>query len=145
MHAYEIKGQTDNVSRVIKQADFYNVSFPRLTLVTTENHISWAMENLPIFWGILLVLNTADGPRFFHKRPAKQNPYFCKKKALLMLWKEELVNAALVSNILTRKSDSRFDLAEKLDKALRKSEVASLVSNVVNRRVLQAIHNKGNV
>ncbi|MEW3927462.1 sce7726 family protein [Pseudomonas aeruginosa] len=49
MHCYEIKGETDNVRRILSQSEFYSRSFPKLTLVTTENHVRWAMEkSLPI-------------------------------------------------------------------------------------------------
>ena len=54
MHCYEIKGETDNVRRILSQSEFYSRSFPKLTLVTTENHVRWAMEKIPADWGIML-------------------------------------------------------------------------------------------
>lgn len=54
MHCYEIKGETDNVRRLLSQSEYYSQSFPKLTLVTTENHLKWAATHAPEHWGLIL-------------------------------------------------------------------------------------------
>ena len=44
LHCYEIKGETDTVQRIQKQGEFYNKSFQLITLVTTANHLEYALK-----------------------------------------------------------------------------------------------------
>lgn len=146
MHGYEIKGETDKVSRIKIQSGYYNTSFPLLTLVTTQNHIEWAVENLECFWGIILVLITSDGIKFKHIRGAKNNPQFCKKLSLSMLWKNELLNMAQATiPHLIRKSDSRADLAEKIFSAINKKSMLSMLSQLVSDRYSETVINECNM
>lgn len=146
MHGYEIKGETDKVSRIKIQSGYYNTSFPFLTLVTTHNHAHWALENLEWFWGIILVSMTPDGLKFKHIRGAKNNPLFCKKKSLSMLWKNELMNIAHATvPESVKKSDSRAELAEKIFPALTKKSMLSAISRLVSNRYLETVENKCNM
>lgn len=146
MHGYEIKGEKDKVSRIKIQSEYYNTSFPLLTLVTTQNHVEWAVKNLEWFWGIILVSISPDGIKFKHIRGAKNNPQFCKKLSLSMLWKNELLNIAQATVPHSiRKSDSRADLAEKIFPVINKKSVLSMVSQLVSKRYSEAVVNECNV
>lgn len=136
LHGYEIKGESDSVSRIIRQSKYYNQSFPKLSLVTTPNHMDWAQKNLPEFWGIILVKKNSAGVGIVHKRPAKNNPFFSKEMSLLMLWKEELLSARLFDhNILTNERDSRAKMASKIADKLSKEEIINLLSaSIINRK-----------
>src|SRR5574340_288555 len=54
-HCYEIKGESDTLNRISRQAEYYNTTFSRITLVTTSNHVSNALKMIPEFWGVLVV------------------------------------------------------------------------------------------
>lgn len=144
IHGFEIKGETDKVSRVLKQSAYYNVVMPKLTLVTTENHLTWADRNLPYFWGIILVMENSDGPKLKYHRRAKANPEFSKEKSLLTLWKNELLNEAFhPSGVKVNKSDTRSMIAKKISKFLTKKQVIEMLSySILKRKSLQAIDNK---
>ena len=136
MHDFEIKGETDSVSRVSKQSVYYNVSLPKLTLVTTQNHLSWASKHLPAFWGIILAKKDQEGQvRLTHKRPAKNNPNFSKETSLLMLWKAELLNPRFqILETEVRQNDSRAELATKIAARLTKDQIAALLATSINDR-----------
>jgi hypothetical protein len=140
LHGFEIKGESDSVSRISKQSRYYNLSFPKLTLVTTQNHMDWVQKNLPEFWGVLLAKRTPFGIGFTYKRSAKNNPFFSKEMSLLMLWKEEMLNSQMYSNDLKiRKKDSRAELASKIAPQLNKDAIVSLLkASIANRMKTKA-------
>ena len=136
LHGYEIKGESDSVSRINRQSLYYNLSFARLTLVTTQNHLYWVQKNLPEFWGILLAKKIPGGISFTYTRPAKNNPFFSKEMSLLMLWKEELLNLqTYTNNLKIRKKDSRAELASKIASQLNKKAILSLLSTSIANRM----------
>lgn len=127
MHCYEIKGKTDSVQRVLVQSKYYNLSFDKLSLVTTENHISWALANLPVFWGIIKVYMDRGVVKFSYVRAATVNPLYDKKSSMLMLWKNELFLLSDKLGVQVKKSFSREDIAsvisDKVDKKTILDEV----------------------
>ena len=90
-HCYEIKGETDEVRRITKQATFYDLSFIETTLVTTNNHLAAARRLAPAHWGILVAWLDGDSVEFRPERPATVSSVFDKQLALLTLWKSELL------------------------------------------------------
>lgn len=146
MHCFEIKGQTDNVRRVLTQSEFYSKSFPKLTLVTTENHLPWAIKNLPEYWGILLAEIKNECVSFKYIRKVKFNSFFCKQAALMMLWKTELETMAHTnSNIYLKKSFTRADIANEISVKLSKSEALTGLQAAIKKRSSNTIYNKGNM
>lgn len=90
-HCYEIKGATDRIDRITAQGAYYNASFRRITLVTTECNLRRAMKLAPRFWGIMIAIEVGDAVRFRHVRAARLNPYFEKQAAAMTLWKSEML------------------------------------------------------
>lgn len=128
LHGFEIKGETDKVARLKAQAPFYNKSLPRLTLVTTPNHLKWAEKNLDNFWGILLASETPYGVRFRYARAAKRNPLCDARLALQILWRDELTE--LASELGIQISNQRSTRAQ----------IADLVASIASQRtVIQGI------
>lgn len=136
MHAYEIKGAGDNVTRLRVQSPFYNTSFPFITLVTTRGHVSWAVNNLDAHWGIIeAYVDVKAVTRFRYVRKALPNPLFCKRLSLSMLWRDELLQlgARKVPDLM-RKNDSREILIRKICPALSKQDSLELISNTIAKR-----------
>lgn len=134
LHCYEIKGETDSIRRVLTQANYYNTSFSKITLVTTKNHITWAMKHAPYFWGLILVEGNEDNIKLKYVRKTGSNAYFKKKDALMMLWKDELIKAADQFEIKIKKSNSRTELAEILSKSISKDSLLNTVQYLVSQR-----------
>lgn len=146
LHCYEIKGQTDNVRRVLAQSEFYSRSFPKLTLVTTENHLSWAINSLPEYWGLMLVKTQGERVIFKYIRKAITNFRFCKRKALMMLWKNELT--AMASNhpkLILKKSLTRDDIAEQISNKFNREDALAGIQSAIVGRASNVIDNKGDV
>ncbi|PTU03170.1 hypothetical protein DBR45_08480, partial [Pseudomonas sp. HMWF031] len=72
MHCYEIKSDADTLKRLIGQGSRYALVFDHITLVTAEKHLKKAIPMLPIWWGIMLVPESA-GMAFKQVRKAKPN------------------------------------------------------------------------
>lgn len=111
-HCYEIKGESDNIQRVITQGKYYDLVFPKVSLVTTQNHLNRALQLAPPHWGILLAYVSVEGIKIRHVRASKRNRSFDKRLALLTLWRSELTEVA--SHLTEQKVTSwnRANLAE---------------------------------
>lgn len=54
LHGYELKSEADNLDRLQGQIESYSKVFDRVTLVTTSNHLSHAVKQIPEWWGVKL-------------------------------------------------------------------------------------------
>lgn len=146
MHCYEIKGQTDNVRRLLAQSEFYSQSFPKLTLVTTENHIKWAEAHVPEHWGLMLAKENGGRVVLSYVRKAGANSNFSKQKALLMLWKAELTAIANSHpRVSLKKSFTRADIAAAISYGITKDDALNGIQSAIVGRALNGIHNEGDV
>jgi hypothetical protein len=119
-HCYEIKGDNDNVHRILKQSLFYNLVFKKITLVTTTNQIEKALRLAPEYWGIMCAHESKGKVKINYVRSAKSNPNFNKSLALLTLWKPELIDVALTITADKMEKLNRTQLSELI--ALRLDE-----------------------
>lgn len=134
-HCFEIKSDRDNINRVLRQAKYYDLTFSKITLVTTEKNKLKAQEILPEYWGILIASNEVGEIKLSYLRKAKTNPKWCSEKALLSLWKSELIDTCLNLNLTDIKQNfSREKLATHLSKTQRKSSIRKeLTDKLLNR------------
>lgn len=146
MHCYEIKGETDNVRRILSQSAFYSRSFPKLTLVTTDNHIRWVMDNIPSYWGVILATPGKDRTILRYVRKASTNPMFSKKDALLMLWKAELTAIATAHpGVLFKKSFNRDDIAEQISYQLSRDDALAGIQGALIERRSNVVNHESDV
>lgn len=136
-HCYEIKGRNDKVERIATQGRYYDSSFRRITLVTTENHLSKALLISPEYWGIVVATeNNSDTISFRHERGAKVNPNFCKERALLTLWKSEMLS---ILNEQSHQRKPRDFLAQLISSNKKKVELSNRICDLlVNRQLANA-------
>lgn len=138
MHCYEIKGDNDNVYRAIEQGIFYNKSFPKITLVTTEKYAKISLSKIPSFWGIIIVSYQNREISFKYLRKAKYNPFMEKKSALLSLWKDELIDIANELSVETiKKSFNREKYALEISKSITLEKLQSCMSNKIANRTIK--------
>jgi hypothetical protein len=137
IHGFEIKGESDKVSRTFKQAQFYELTIPRLTLVTTINHIEWAVQNLEPHWGIILAKpDESRNIHFKYVRAAKTNKRLSKEIALLTLWKSELIEIASNFGKINISSKTRKDLTQIISDNLTKNATLEIIATkLANRNV----------
>ena len=126
-HCYEIKGATDNINRILEQGKYYDLVFPKVSLVTTENHLGRALRLAPVHWGILLAYPTKHGVKIKHIRASMRNKLFDKQLALLTLWRSELAEVAVP---LTQQKTARMSRASLSELIAAKLSQESLMKNI---------------
>lgn len=147
MHCFEIKGATDSISRIKKQGSYYNETFAKISIVTTENHLSWCIANAPNFWGIIIAYYEKEMVKLKYVRQIQHNPFFNKKKALMTLWRAELLDIAYQNkNIHIKRHYDRENIAIEISKVLSKSEtLISIRRALLSRTRLDLGRNESNV
>ena len=134
LHCYEIKGETDTVQRIQKQGEFYNKSFPLITLVTTVNHLEYALKSAPYYWGIILAKSENGTTTFSIIRDASKNPDFSGEEALHTLWKNELLSIPQKNTLPIKDKMSKRMLSEILSQNLSETYIAEYISSTVKNR-----------
>ncbi|RDK06878.1 hypothetical protein DN412_29210 [Cupriavidus lacunae] len=147
MHCFEIKGATDSIQRLTRQASYFDQTFPKVSLVTTENHLTWCLRNLPPYWGIIVATRKRHGIALRYVRAALSSPRFVKQKALMMLWKAELTSIATdTAKIPVKSAYTREDLAAHLSQALDKQlTLASIQGAIMSRSGGEYVAEVGNM
>jgi hypothetical protein len=134
-HCYEIKSDRDKISRVIDQSKYYDVAFNKISLITTVAHQKRALDIIPDYWGLIIVSNTPQ-IKIRYIRKASFSPLFSKQKALLTLWRDELLGIMLMKNIIEKSMNkfSRNDLINILCTKLSATEIYSSMNNYLVAR-----------
>lgn len=134
LHCYEIKSDTDQLDRALKQSKSYDLSFNKITLITTQYHLRRALKILPAYWGIISVEIGPNVPvRYI--RAAKPSPLFSTQQALKLLWKDELLDCVMErEHNNSFKKLNRADLIKLVDAVLTKFEVINLITTSLMAR-----------
>lgn len=136
-HCYEIKGETDTVSRIVRQGEFYDRAFQRITLVTTENNLTSTARFAPAHWGVIVAnMCSANGtPTLRYVRRATDSPVFDKQIALLTHWRSELLSLCGVAEEKLAKVN-RLGLTEHLAKVSQANDISSWIGEKLISRQL---------
>ena len=139
-HCYEIKGQTDSISRIVKQGSFYDKAFQRVTLVTTDNHLESTARLAPSHWGVIAATydHRKGEPVLRYIRKATNSPLFDKQIALLTLWRSELISLCAAKEARLTKMN-RLELSELIAKA----HTANDISSRIGEKLIVRHANKG--
>lgn len=89
LHGYEIKSDRDSLRRLKTQAVLYGKVFDRATLVVGERHLAEALYDLPRWWGITLVHQSARGPHLKTVRSSQNNPNIDPRALVELLWLDD--------------------------------------------------------
>ncbi len=135
-HCFEIKGDGDKIERAVKQGYYYNLSFRRITLVTTSKHLNKAIELLPKFWGIINAERKDGEVILKYIRRARNNSSFDKSLALLILWKSEMLTL-IEHHDKSTKNNSRRLLAQLISRNKKKVELSNNISTALLHRHYQ--------
>ncbi len=135
-HCFEIKGDCDKIERAVKQGNYYNLSFRRITIVTTSKHLNKAIELLPKFWGIMIAERKDGKVILKYIRGARNNSSFDKSLALLILWKSEML-ALIEQHSKNTKNNSRRLLAQLISRTKKKVELSNEISAALIARHYQ--------
>lgn len=90
LHGYELKSSKDTLERLPGQITHYSSIMDKATLVVAENHMDEAINLLPDWWGVKIVIQgNRGGINFLSHRADKFNPIVNELALAQLLWKEE--------------------------------------------------------
>ena len=139
-HCYEIKGDNDQIQRIVRQFTHYQSSFKKNTLVTTQKHLKKALELLPDFWGIIVAINENQTIKLKYVRKSSHNPFYRKDIASKILWKAEMQQLLENKCISYKLSSTRNDLIDLLNISYTSYELdQSICLSLLNRKVSEHI------
>ncbi len=137
-HCFEIKGENDNINRLLIQGQFYDLCFKKITLVTTKNHLEKAVKTIPLYWGIMLASCENNRTKLKYYRKSKNNPIFKKEIALYTLWRQEMFDIGTKCDLLLPKKINKGELALEIANKLTQKEVnTSIAKSLINRTIYQ--------
>ena len=92
LHGFEIKSDSDTLTRLAGQVSLYNEVFDRVTLVVGCRHLTKAEQAIPDWWGTRVVTEGSRGGIYFEEtRKAKTNPAINPIALAELLWRNEVV------------------------------------------------------
>lgn len=113
-HCFEIKSDIDSLTRLEKQSYVYSSSFPKVSLVTTEKHISQAIKIIPAWWGLILAKKFRGKVTLKYLRKSSTNPVSTKEYLSRLLWNSELKHELKKRNIRYTQKSARAELSNLL-------------------------------
>ena len=136
LSGFEIKSDTDDLTRLPSQVRFYASVFNQLSLIITEKHLERSLQMIPDWWGIIVATKGPRGGTNFHRfREAKNNPDINPRALTSLLWRNEsveLLEAAGCTGALLKKP--RRILYEALIDMFTIKELQSTITNVLKER-----------
>lgn len=122
MHGYEIKSESDNLSRLPRQVEYYNKLFERMTIVTCSKYLDEILEIIPSWWGVSIVSQKKD--RLISKRKGRLTSSQDKHLLLKLLWKNDLEN--LVDHLGLPKKYKRMRKNKLISLFMEEAEVSTI-------------------
>ncbi|HET7418144.1 MAG TPA: sce7726 family protein [Solirubrobacterales bacterium] len=98
LEGFEIKSESDSLSRLPRQAVAYSQVFDRLTMICAERHLEPALALLPDWWGVEVAEPREASTRLVRKRPARANPEVDPQAVAQLLWRSEALAALEARN-----------------------------------------------
>ncbi len=92
LHGYEIKSNSDNLSRLSNQLHAYSKIFDYITFVVGTTHLSKAQESLPNWCGLSVAENVAGHLKLKLVRAPKKNSSIDAGSLVQLLWRDEAMN-----------------------------------------------------
>jgi hypothetical protein len=122
MHGFEIKSDSDSLSRLPDQIDAYEGVFDLITVVVGKRLFRAVEAELPRHCGIILASRTDGKVKLTHKRKARKNPNQRRRDLARIMWKDEalqLLRTANYKGVTSRSSANKVwdAVAETFDTA----------------------------
>lgn len=143
LHGFEIKSEVDSLTRLESQVHYYSKVFKKCSLVVSEKHEKKALEMIPDWWGVILVVSVGfdeygdplDEIVMLETREAQVNenpldPYSLTQ----LLWRNELIDIVKVKALDVAKTGSKRVLRTAISKQLSIEELESAVVTYLAER-----------
>lgn len=89
---FEIKSDFDNLKRLPSQIEMYQRYFDKVFLITTNHHLSDALELIPKNWGVYVAKGEKSDGKLVRVRAAKKNIETDSAYIIRLVWKNEALN-----------------------------------------------------
>jgi hypothetical protein len=132
LYAFELKSAADNLLRLPRQVAAYGRVFDRCTAVVAERHLAKAVEQLPVWWGVMTLSPVETS--FTVVRECTLNVNIDESILVRLLWKEEARAALLGLGERTSDSESRDSMWGRLLSALDRDQMRVVVRDTLARR-----------
>jgi hypothetical protein len=134
---YEIKTQTDTLSRLPTQVAAYCEVFDKAYIVVSKNHLKKCIEQLPAWWGVYVIVGSHEDEIVFdlHREAVYNKNKNCYSLAQL-LWKNEaleLANTYLRHNI--RPSTCKHEVYDVISATCSSDKLSKMVIQYMKTRV----------
>jgi hypothetical protein len=134
---YEIKTETDTLSRLAAQVTAYSEVFDKAYIIVSENHLKKCLDQLPKWWGVYIIGCGGDNDVTFELyregRPNKNKN--CYSLAQL-LWKDEaleLANTYLRHNI--RPNTCKHEVYDVISGTCSSDKLSKMVIQYLKQRI----------
>ncbi len=135
LHGYELKSDSDTLTRLPAQIIAYSKALDRATLVVGQGHLATAKAMLPSWWGIKVATIGARGAINIHtERPISNNPDVSAFHVAHLLWRPEILNVLETAGF--EKGLSKLSRPALYQLAAQNIPLSTLRSNV--REILKA-------
>jgi len=135
IHGYEIKSESDTLSRLPSQMDDYNKVFDKVTIVTAHDYLDKVKEMVPDWWGIIVVTNKKGQARMKYDKRGRKNPSQDPYSLVQLLWRDEVLallkEKGLHKGVLSKPKNVLY---ERLVEHVPMGELKQLVNQTLKSR-----------
>ncbi len=133
---FEIKSDSDSLSRLARQEAVYSRILDRVILVVGQTHIERATTIVPAWWGIWQARTTGLDMELVEVRPAGLNPALDCSALVRLLWRTESIEILkrhqIEKGVLSK---PRKLLWQRLTEHLTSFELRSTVHEMLKKRL----------
>lgn len=134
LHGFELKSDSDTLSRLPQQIRAFAPVFDRVTLVLGERHIRQALELIPEWWGVRLARTSCGRMIFRDLKLPLNNPQAEPRALVRLLWREEAVALLRQCGSRTSGRQNRADVYEEIVQKVQLHELRSHVRESIKGR-----------
>ncbi|MDH2452140.1 sce7726 family protein [Priestia megaterium] len=141
LHGFEIKSESDTLTRLNAQMLDYNKVFDRMTIVVQRNYLNKVRDIVPKWWGIILVTRYKGELHLREVRKGKSNPSVDPFSLSHLLWRKEALNI-LKEKGLQRGylSKPRDEIYKKICSSITLNEIKLIVNQCLKKRESWKVH-----
>lgn len=126
---FEIKSETDSLSRLRTQVDDYSRHFDRCWIVAHSKHFPLVYDRVPEWWGVMEVWAEKGDVVLELRRGPGKNPNLDPYAMLKLLWKDELLELAAKKGLKVKRRWTKGLILLKLRDVVELEEAKWLLKN----------------
>ncbi len=135
LHGYEIKSETDRLTRLPNQVKIYGTVMDSMTLVVCDKYLEPAQKIVPDWWGILVAKRKSKTVSIQNVRYRSENSNVEPMAVAELLWRSEVIDELDKLGIPERElRGSKPVLYAKLIERLQINELKRIARKCLKRR-----------